>query len=64
MKGNMERMIELLKDKDVIQLLFDVLHKRRQKYSTADNSGQHVEYKEMVKDLKNDYKQKLNDKIK
>jgi len=33
------KMLELLKDPNVIQMLFDTLHKRRTKYSVSDNSG-------------------------
>lgn len=29
------------------------------KYSTADNSGGHMEYKEMVEEVKNDYKKQI-----
>jgi len=49
------RKLELLQDPDVLQMLFDILHRRRQKYSAADNSGQHYEYKEMVAELEKDY---------
>ncbi len=57
---NYKRILELLHDKDVEQMLYDVLHKRRVKYSTADNSGQHIDYKDMVKELEKDYKKQID----
>lgn len=58
-----KKMLELLKDRDVEQMLFDALHKRRTKYSKADNSGSHAEYKEMMEEMKKDYKKHLNNKL-
>lgn len=56
---NYKKMLELLEDPNVIQMLFDILHKRRTKYSVADNSGRHADYKEMVNELEKDYKKQI-----
>ena len=61
-KKNYKKMLELLQDKDVEQMLFDALHKRRTRYSVADNSGTHVEYKEMLEEMKKDYEKQVNKK--
>ena len=50
--------LKLLEDPVVKEVLYDILHKRRSKYSIADNSGHHSEYKEMIKELEEDYKKK------
>lgn len=59
---NYKKLLELLQDKDVEQIVFDALHKRRAKYSAADNSGQHSDYKEMYEELKKDYEKQVNKK--
>lgn len=56
--------LKLLKDPLVIQIVFDALHRRRLKYSTTDNSGGYMEYKEMVEEVKNDYKKQIDKSIK
>lgn len=50
----------LTKNELVRAIVYDALHKRRSKYSTADNSGQHSDYKEMIRELANDYLKQIN----
>ena len=54
-KATPSQKIEALKDPVVKQVVFDALHRRRIKYSAADNSGQHSDYVEIVDDMKKDY---------
>lgn len=49
------RKLELLKQEDVRAIVMDALHKRRVRYSEADNAGDHEQYKQMVNELKADY---------
>lgn len=53
------RRLELIQDKEVQTLLYDILHKRRLRFSKADNSGQHVDYKDMIKELEEDYRKEI-----
>lgn len=55
-----EQKLEVLQNPVVRKVLYDILHKRRAKYSTADNAGQHIDYLVMVDDLEKDYKEQIN----
>lgn len=59
-KYKAEEKLEKLKNPVVIEILYDILHKRRSKYSTTDNSGQHSEYKDMVSELDADYRREIS----
>ena len=58
-KATAGQKIEALKDPIVKQVVFDALHRRRMKYSAADNSGQHIDYIEIVDDMLRDYRDQV-----
>lgn len=58
-KKVVQKKLDVLEDEVVVQVLFDILHKRRNKYSLADNSGQQSDYQDMVKELKEDYQKQI-----
>lgn len=52
--------LELLQNPLVRAIVFDALHKRRDKYSSADNGGTHTEYRVMVNEIEKDYLKQIN----
>ena len=50
--------LELLQDKDVEQIVYDVLHMKRSKFPDM-NIGQHSDYKAIVKELKEGYQMSI-----